>query len=69
MVTLVLCKFCKREHPNFRSLRIHCEIEHRSEYVAIEEWIGRTVKPRLQTFERLAQEGMLGHREVRQLDG
>ncbi len=68
MTTLILCKFCKREQLNFRSLRIHCEIEHRSEYVAVEEWIGRTVKLRLKTYERLAKEGLLGHREINYLD-
>lgn len=65
MATVTLCKFCKREQPNFRSLRIHCEIEHRPEYVAIEEWIGKTVKPRLKILERLAKEGLIGYREAR----
>lgn len=68
MDTAIRCKFCKLEQPNFRSLRIHCEIEHRPEYVAIEKWIGRTVKLRLKTYERLAQEGMLGHQEIGHLD-
>jgi len=68
VATVILCKFCKREQSNFRSLRIHCEIEHRQEYVAIEEWVGRTVNLRLKTYERLAKEGLFGHREIRHLD-
>lgn len=63
--TVILCKFCKCEQSNYRSLRIHCEIDHRREYVAIERWLGKSVQLRLKSFERLAEEGLIGYHEFR----
>jgi hypothetical protein len=60
---VILCKFCKAEQSSYRSLRIHCEIEHRDEYIAIEDWLGRTVKPKLSTLEQLTKESLVGYWE------
>jgi hypothetical protein len=49
-------------------LRIHCDIQHHREYVAVEEWLGKTVKVRLQSLEQVAKEGLVGHQEIRYLD-
>jgi hypothetical protein len=62
-MTVTLCKFCKASQSNYRSLRIHCEIEHRDEYIAIEDWLGRTVKPKLNILEQLTKESMIGYCE------
>lgn len=59
-----ICKFCKRPQQGIRSLRIHCEIEHRDEYLAIESWLGRTIDLRLESLKRLAKESMIGHHET-----
>jgi hypothetical protein len=68
-MTVTLCKFCKAEQSSYRSLRIHCEIEHRDEYIAVQNWLGKTVKPKLITFKRLANDSLIGYREIRHLDG
>lgn len=59
-----ICKFCKTNFPTFRDLKIHCETDHPDRYKAVAEWIGRTVTPRLEQFEKLAAEGMIGAKET-----
>ena len=64
LVVPPICKFCKTQQPDFRQLKIHCEDEHFHEYRKVSEWIGKTVSPRLETFEKLAAEGMIGAQET-----
>ncbi len=62
---MVTCKFCKAQVTSQRELQFHWEIEHQDEYLKIQAWLGKTVKLRLASYERLAKQGMLGHREVK----
>jgi hypothetical protein len=65
---VTLCKFCKLEQSSYRSLRIHCETEHHDEYIAVQNWLGKTVKPKLRTLKRLAEDSLIGYRDIRYLD-
>ena len=58
-----ICKFCKGDFPNHPELRLHCELEHPMQFFAIQKWLDRTTNPRLQTYEKLAAEGMVGAKE------
>lgn len=62
---MVTCKFCKAQLTSQRELRFHCEFEHQAEYTKIQSWLGKSVWLRLQSYERLAKQGMLGHKEVK----
>ena len=57
-----VCRFCKAQLATWRDLRIHCHVEHSTEYKQVEQWLGRTVLPRLESFEKLAKEGLEGHK-------
>lgn len=57
------CKFCKQDWPTYRELRHHCEDEHSTEFLQVAQWLGNTVQPRLEQFEKLANEGLSGNRE------
>jgi len=65
---VTLCKFCKAELNSYRSLQFHCDSEHHDEYIAVQEWLGKAVKPKLKTLEKLARESMIGYCEIRYLD-
>jgi hypothetical protein len=53
-----ICKFCKQSQPDFVELQLHCEIEHNQEYKAIQQWLGKTVEPKLKALEAIAREGL-----------
>ena len=57
------CKFCPRHFPSYRAARHHVEEDHPQEFLKVAQWLGKTVDPVLQHYEKLAQEGMTGHRE------
>lgn len=57
------CKFCKKTFTKHFELKLHSELEHPDEYFAVQKWLDRTIQPRLQTYEKLAAEGMLGAKE------
>jgi hypothetical protein len=59
-----ICKFCKQPFLDFAELKFHCEMDHPADYVAVERWIGKSVVPRLESFEKLAAEQMIGAKET-----
>jgi hypothetical protein len=61
---MVTCRFCKIQLTSQRELRFHCEFEHQAEYLKVQIWLGKTTQLRLASYERLAKQGMVGHKEV-----
>lgn len=57
------CKFCRHDYPSYRELRRHSEEEHPQEFARVSQWLGKSVQPRLEQFEKVASEGLIGHRE------
>lgn len=63
MVQPKKCRFCPAILGSFRQLKHHCELEHNEEYTRVAMWVGKTVTPKIETYERLAAEGLIGFRE------
>lgn len=59
----VKCKFCKTDLESQRALRSHCEFAHRGEYAKVMKWLDKTVEPKIETYEKLAKEGMTGYED------
>ena len=57
------CRFCKDDFPSYRDLRRHVEDAHSTEFLAVSQWLGKEVQPRIEQLEKIANEGLLGYRE------
>lgn len=57
------CKFCPSQFTLYSDLKSHVEFEHAQEYARVQAWLGKTVHPKLETYEKLAAEGMVGAQE------
>jgi hypothetical protein len=57
----VKCKFCPETFSRFDDLRVHCAVEHRETWHAVNQWLDRTTGESLRVHEALAREGMQGH--------
>jgi 3-methyladenine DNA glycosylase AlkC len=55
-----VCKFCKAEFASWPLLKKHCHLDHFAEFKQIEKWLNKTVTPKIESFEKLAEEGMDG---------
>lgn len=57
------CRFCPATPKSHRELRSHCELSHPDDFAKVMGWLAKTMQPKLETFEKLAEEGMLGAKE------
>lgn len=54
------CKFCPLWKTGYAALKRHVELDHPDEFGKVTAWLGRTVDPKLEQFERKAAEGLRG---------
>lgn len=65
MATLHKCKFCSHHFASYRVLRHHAADQHPVEFALVTQWLGKVVDTKIEQFEKIAHEGLIGHNERR----